>query len=230
MIRLIILFLLPLAVYSQKKNRNDFYAEDESVNLFAFIGEKISIEEFDPNSDNKVKHIEIDTITGDTSWVVTTTYNMDRAFNAKYRILKPIFNKLPGDTVTFTVYDHYGMPDFANYNQVILYISKDDIGKFYHQKYQFDPVYKDKNGIWTGIFVFRSIMDFRDNSKAKYFKIKTRLFDEDISNYDDQYIEISFPKPFYKVKNNIARPVLGTTIQELFRLKKEGVFKSRSLF
>src|SRR5690606_23900840 len=128
MIRFIILLLLPLAVFSQKKNRNDFYAEDESVNLFAFIGEKISIEEFDPNENNKVTKIEIDTITGDTSWVVTTSYCMDRAFNAKYKVVEPVFNKLPGDTVTFTVYDHYGRPDFENYNNVILYISKYDDG------------------------------------------------------------------------------------------------------
>jgi len=231
MIRFIILLLLPLAVFSQKKNRNDFYAEDESVNLFAFIGEKISIEEFDPNENNKVTKIEIDTITGDTSWVVTTSYCMDRAFNAKYKVVEPFFNKLPGDTVTFTVYDHYGRPDFENYNNVILYISKYDDGvTFYHQKYQFDPVYKDKKGTWTGIFVFRGVMDLRDNSKAKYFKIKTRIFDEDISNYDKQYIEIAFPKPYYKIRNNIATPVLGATVEELFRLKKEGVFKSSNLF
>ena len=227
MMKLIILLLLPLALFSQN---NDFYTEDKSVNLFAFIGEKISIEQTDPDYDCEIHSIEIDSVKGDTLWKMTKIAVMDNAYRATYKVIEPVFNKVLNDTIVFIVYDHYGRPDFENYNHVLLYVSKNQNGSFYHQKYQFDPVYTDKAGNWTGIFIFRNVSDFEDNQKAKNFKIKTNVFDEDITNYNAQYVEIAFPKPFYKIKNNIARPVLGASIEELFRLKKENVFQYRELF
>ena len=54
----IIIFLLFLMVLlgckSQLKNTSntgEFVNENDSINLFAFIGEKISVIEFDPNAD-----------------------------------------------------------------------------------------------------------------------------------------------------------------------------------
>ena len=41
----------------------DFYLEDRSVNLYAFIGEKISVEEFAPNKKNT--RITINPVTKD---------------------------------------------------------------------------------------------------------------------------------------------------------------------
>ncbi|KGO91249.1 hypothetical protein Q766_19015 [Flavobacterium subsaxonicum WB 4.1-42 = DSM 21790] len=66
--------------------------------------------------------------------------------------------------------------------------------------------------------------------KIKSFPINTNLFDEDISDYNQEYINIAFPKPFYKIKNNIAKPVLGTTIKSVFEERKQRVFKPKGLF
>ncbi|KGO91248.1 hypothetical protein Q766_19010 [Flavobacterium subsaxonicum WB 4.1-42 = DSM 21790] len=117
---IILLLLFALQGYSQKTN---FYEEDTKVNLFAFIGQKISIEEFDPNLDNKKTIIEIDKNTGDTVTSVKTSYSMDRAFIAKYKVIQPVFNNLKQDTISFAVYDHYGTPEFAEFDNVIIYIS-----------------------------------------------------------------------------------------------------------
>lgn len=79
-------------------------------------------------------------------------YVMDSGFKSKYKVVKNVFNNLKTDTIEFVAHDHYGRPRFENYKNVILYISLNkEKGNFYHQKYQFDPVEKTKNGIWRGL-------------------------------------------------------------------------------
>ena len=127
---------------------SDFKMEDDSVNLYAFIGEKISVIEFDPNKNNT--RIKIDSLTGDT--IRRVSYVMDNGFKNKYIVVKNIFNDLKTDTIEFVAYDHYGRPGFENYKNVILYISLNKEKRYYyHQKYQFDPVVKTKNRTWKGL-------------------------------------------------------------------------------
>ncbi|MFP3675027.1 hypothetical protein SB724_19615, partial [Bacillus sp. SIMBA_031] len=61
----------------------------ENNNLHVFIGEKISVVEFDPNT-QLVKGIskEIDLKTGDTLIITHKSYVMDNAFHCKYFIIK----------------------------------------------------------------------------------------------------------------------------------------------
>ncbi|EDM44180.1 hypothetical protein SCB49_04105 [unidentified eubacterium SCB49] len=132
---------------SQTEQENDFKMSNNTVNLYAFIGKKISVSEFDPN-ENNIK-IEIDSITGDT--IQRVSYVMDKGFRNKYSLVKNVFNDLKLDTIEFVAYDHYGRPGFENYKHVILYISLNkEKNLYYHQKYLFDPVEKTKNGTWKG--------------------------------------------------------------------------------
>lgn len=127
---------------------SEFQMSNNSVNLYAFIGEKISVTEFDPNENNT--KIEIDSISGDT--IRRVSYVMDSGFKNKYKVVKNVFNDLKTDTIEFVAYDHYGRPGFESYENVILYISLNkEKGNYYHQKYQFDPVKKTKNGTWKGL-------------------------------------------------------------------------------
>ncbi|WP_460219321.1 hypothetical protein [Psychroserpens sp. MEBiC05023] len=128
--------------------KSEFQFKDESKNLYAFIGKKISVTEFDPNENNMRKII--DTITGDT--LIRESYVMDRGFKAKYKVVINVFNDLKSDTIEFLAYDHYGRPTFENYENVLLYISlSKEKGNYYHQKYQFDPVEKSTDGTWKGL-------------------------------------------------------------------------------
>jgi len=143
----IILIIVSCKLTSLKRG-SDFKLKDESINLFAFIGEKISVTEFDPNENNT--RIMIDSITGDT--IRSTRYVMDHGFECKYKVLKNVFNELKTDTVEFKAYDHYGRPGFENYENAILYISKStDSSNFFHQKYQFDPIEKIRKRVWKGL-------------------------------------------------------------------------------
>ncbi|OEY71719.1 hypothetical protein [Salegentibacter salarius] len=142
-----ILILVLSCKSTDLKSEAEFPVVDESVNLYAFIGEKISITEFDPN-ENPIR-IEIDSVTGDT--LRFKSFVMDNAFNNRYKVVKNIFNKLETDTVDFVAYDHYGRPGFEDVKDVLLYLSwNEEKGHYYHQKYQFDSVVKNDKGTWTG--------------------------------------------------------------------------------
>ena len=133
--------------FSQSKT--DFYETNEKIDLFAFIGEKISIKEFDPNKNNGFR--EYDSVKKDS--VLRTKYIIDRAFRVKYKIIKKIFNDLKTDTIEFLVYDRYGKPNFQKYKNVILYISTGSKVNYFHQKYQYDVVYKNSKDAWFGYII-----------------------------------------------------------------------------
>lgn len=144
-----VLILISLLGCSTPKPLNDsFYLENKEVNLLAFIGQKISIVKFNPNEE-KVEEKVYDSISGDT--IIKKSYIMDIGFRCRYKIIKNIFNDPKTDTIDFVAYDHYGKPSFSEYDTVLLYISKSENGNYYfHQKYQFDYVEQNSNGMFYG--------------------------------------------------------------------------------
>lgn len=169
LIAIVGIFILFVCCKSTKiNNDSDLISKKDSINLYAFIGEKISVTEFNPNENNF--EIVVDSVSGDTMRLVN--YVMDRGFKAKYKVLKNVFNELKFDTIEFDAYDHYGRPQFENYENILLYISLDkENGNFYHQKYQFDPVKKTKNGRWKGLND-ESVEVLFDNKKSTVFKAR----------------------------------------------------------
>ncbi|MAB48388.1 MAG: hypothetical protein CMC05_07135 [Flavobacteriaceae bacterium] len=144
--------LLVLILFSScnvfiRKHQTQLLEENKEINLYAFIGKRISVTEFNPNKDWKT--LEIDSITGDT--IFRIVYSMDFGFKAKYVVEKNIFNTIEKDTVTFRAYDHYGRPNFENYEYVILYLSKNEEGDYIHQKYQYNPVKPIGKNKWSGL-------------------------------------------------------------------------------
>lgn len=134
-------------VFSQGNIKPEFYTQNDTINLYVFIGEKIFVEQFDPSENNF--WIKIDPATGDT--IKTKKYFLDAAFKVRYKVLAPVFNDLKVDTIDFEAYDHYGRPAFEKEDHVILYLVKDEEdGKYYHLKYQFDMVWQNKRGDWKG--------------------------------------------------------------------------------
>lgn len=150
--RLVSIFGILMILFSCKStkgtNESEFKISNDSVNLYAFIGEKISVIEFDPNENSE--RIEVDSITGDT--LIFKSYSMDYGFKNKYKVIQNVYNELSTDTIEFVSYDHYGRPAYENFDYAIIYLSySEEKGIFYHQKYIFDPIDKDKNGNWKGL-------------------------------------------------------------------------------
>lgn len=144
---------------------DDYFTEDKSVNLFAFVGKKISVIEFDPNAEKEEKTL-IDSLTGERK--TDRSFIMDLGFRCKYLIQKNVFNKLETDTIDFIAYDHYGRPDFEKHEFVLLYISKSQKGNYYvHRKYQFDYLERDPNGVFYGYL-------YKMKKSKKHIKYKNR--------------------------------------------------------
>ena len=143
----ILSFAILLGCSTQKEVLKDFNEDDSDVNLYAFIGKKIFVTQFDPNAEQE-KKIEIDSITGDT--IIRRSHIMDLGFRCRYLVVKNIFNRLKKDTVDFLAYDHYGRPRFEESENVLLYISITKDGQYYHQKYQFQQIETDADGKFYG--------------------------------------------------------------------------------
>lgn len=160
-----LLFFLVSCRSTELPTETDFYKEDESINLYAFIGQKISVEELERDSNATEKFVGLNSDT-----VVQKVIYFDQGFTAKYKVERPVFNNLNQDTITFLVFDHYGRPKFENYEYVMLYLLKSETdNKFYHQKYQYDPVKKNENGIWSGLNG-ESIEELLEKKKGEVLK------------------------------------------------------------
>ena len=161
------LFLISSCKSTKNKTESDFYSENNEINLFAFIGKKMSVKIFERDTTATEKFIGID---GDT--VVQKVIYFDQRFKAKYQIEKPLFNNFKKDTISFLVYDHYGRPKFEKYEYAIMYISKSEKeNEFYLQKYMYDPVKKNDDGTWSGING-ESIKELFENKKNGYLKAR----------------------------------------------------------
>lgn len=202
---------------------------NKNINLYAFVGKKISVNEFDPNKNQEgvpSRKYETDEETRDTLKIVSKRYIMDRAFKCKYKVVKKMFNSLETDTVEFVAYDHYGTPGFAERDTVILYLSKSVKGRHYfHQKYQYDHVYRNRKGHYYSYpkfngsespETFENMIGFDKNfSNEKY----------DVSHLNSEAIKMYYPSKFYKIENNFAIPVKGIYLDILTNYRLSTTFK-----
>jgi hypothetical protein len=186
------------------------YGLHDTTKLFAFVGEKISVDHL-PSKQN----------------------SFDNGFKAKYLILKKVYGNFSQDTIEFVAYDHYGMPAFSKFKNVLLYVSADS-GTYYHQKYMYNDVYKTKDGRWAGMYA----SDDYEHGYNRHTKIKPVKIDFavkvsfPIKTVDEQgqQLEFSFPKPYFKTVGDSAFAVYGNYVEDLFTLKKTGFLTSRGMF
>lgn len=177
--------------------------------LFVFVGEKIEV-----------------------SPLPYTPGDFDGGVKAKYLVLQRVYGYYDQDTIEFEAYDHYGRFPFADYRNVLLYISEDE-GKYYQEKYMYNPVFKTKKGRWAGPYSEDYGHSFNEHTTVKPEKID---FAEEVSfpvkiKDDDgtEYI-LSYDEPYFKIVGDKAIAVYGNYVPELFKLKKEGVLTARDLF
>ncbi|WP_066402101.1 hypothetical protein [Flavisolibacter tropicus] len=186
------------------------YGAGNSNRLFAFVGERVSVEPL-PHEQG----------------------SMDNGFKGKYAILQKVYGDFPEDTIEFVAYDHYGKPPFSKYKNVLLYVSADS-GTYYHQKYQYNDVYKTKDGRWAGTYTADDYEHpYNKHTEIKPVKIKfvakvtfpTKTVDD-----EGRQLEYLFPKPYFKTEGDSAIAIYGNYVEDLFALKKSGVLTARGLF
>jgi hypothetical protein len=205
--------LLSVCQNSQRHN-SPLFAKDTTIinernnTLFVFIGEQLA---FDTLPHKR----------GD----------FDAGFKARYRILERIYGVYPKDTIEFNAYDHYGTPPFSKHKTVMLYVSEED-GKYYHEKYQYHPLHKTRDGKWASPY------DPADHAREDTEDYPLRPVKIDfaeevsfsISGLKKQEIKMTFPYPYYKIAGDKAIALYGNYVPELFHLKKTGVLAARGLF
>jgi hypothetical protein len=177
--------------------------------LFVFVGEKI---DFTP--------------------IPYEPGDFDEGIVAKYKILQHVYGYYDKDTIVFEAYDHYGTPTFTEYKTVLLFVSEYE-GKFYHEKYQYDPLFITKDGRWAGPYSDDYYHSYNENTTVKPQRINfaeevsfpTKLKDDEGKEYS-----VTYPEPYFKIKGDKAIAVYGNYVKELFQLKKDGVLTARELF
>jgi hypothetical protein len=182
----------------------------ENSEYFVFVGEKISVTACPPKEGEIL---------------------FDEQFLAKYRVVEAFRGSHDGSEIEFVVYDHYGVPPFASFEHVLLYVQLHD-GNYYHAKYQFSPLYKTKDGRWAGPYAAEDYgHEYNKQTAIKPEVIEfSRPVTVDVSSLEKGEIERLFPEPYFRIDGDEAIAVYGNYLPELFLLKQRGVLKARGDF
>ncbi len=201
-----------IQVKKPKVNPKDFIKNynGENNKLFVFVGQKISVDNL-PHKEG----------------------SMDGGFKATYLILQKVFGTFLQDTIEFVAYDHYGIPAFSNYDNVLLFVSADS-GLYYHQKYMYNDVYLTKDGKWAGTYAKEDFgHEYNKKTKIKPVIIdfaKEVSYPTKIIRADSQVITFKYPKPYFKTIGEKSIAVYGNYVDELFILKRDGYLTAREIF
>ena len=196
-------------------------SEPAANRLIAFVGQKLKVEPFEPpacEQQSKPGH--------ETICIV-----MDSAFHAKYRVLKLVHGRYDEAVIDFDAFDHFGWPPFANYEHVLLFVSRHADGTWYHVKYQYFPVYETRDGDWAtcGSADRFEPPSRRGASTARPIAFKNPVI-EPLPNLPADQVEEWFPTTDWARIKDHAVCLQGTPIADLFEAKKRGVLRARGLF
>ncbi len=187
--------------------KNTTNKNERDNKLFVFVGEKIEI-----------------------SPIPYTPGNFDVGVKAKYLVLQRVYGHYHKDTIEFEAYSHNKGFPFADYKNVLLYVSEYN-GKLYQQKYVYDPLFKTKDGRWAGPYSSDYGHSYNEHTTVKPEKID---FAEEVSfpvkDKDGRDYTRIYPEPYFKIIGDKAIAVYGNFVPELFKLKKDGVLTARELF
>lgn len=180
-------------------------------NHYAFVGKKIS-----------VKGVA-------QPYYCGSVIPFDSKYEAEYVVLKTVYGCYESDTIRFTAFDHYGFPAFGKYQTVLLFVSE-YCGKLYHEKYQYFDVYQTVDGRWASPGDPYKLDEYhRKDLKAQPMQFPDSVW-FNISKLHPDAIKRQYPFPYFKIEGNKAIPVMGTYVEDLFTVKKEGVLKARKVF
>lgn len=185
---------------------------EEKPELYVFIGEKI-----------KVDYAE--------EKFYCNRFSMDSKFDAEYRIVKNLYGEFENDTIKFVAYDHYGMPGFSEYENVILYVAK-YCDELIQVKYQYNDVYKTKDGQWASPYQGYKIpnIDTLNIKKPIAMEFKDDVTFEFGIGADTLKFQKRFPKAYYQINGFKAKATHGNYAIDVFEIMKNTILKKIGFF
>jgi hypothetical protein len=184
--------------------------EEPSETLLVFVGRKLDL-----------KPVSNETPPGFVS--------LDLKYFARYQILHVLCGVYPSDTIAFEVYDHYGTPAFAEFETVLLYVSRYG-DRLVHQKYMYDPVYETIAGDWAGCGdPYALDKEHRGGVRATPVRFKTEV-SFPIANLTDAQARQAYPSEYFERRGTRVVCTAGASIQDLFAIKRDGFLRARGIF
>lgn len=180
----------------------EYISCEKKPKLYVFIGKKIKVNEYVEQK----KYCDI--------------ISMDSKFEAKYEIIESIYGDYPNKIIEFEGYEHGVMSkSFYDYKYVLLYVG-DYCGTLTHIKYQYDPLYKTKDGKWASPYNYYEYRRLKDKNNITPEKIAFKKNLKFKIPQNAYYKDSIFKEPYYEIKNNNAIAKYGNYPKELFELKK----------
>jgi hypothetical protein len=187
-------------------------------NLVAFIGEKMSLEE------QAQKPAEPPRCRDCVAVVIGNAH-----FVANYRVLETVHGNYRGGTISFDVYDHYGVPAFSRYQTVLLFVSRQPDGSWRHEKYQYFDLYKGTDGEWYGCGdPYRGAPHPGGTVRARPVQFAAPV-SYPLEGMRSDRIALSYPAGYFEIRDGRAYCLMGTPVAELVQAKRETVLKARGL-
>ncbi len=212
---MILMLIVNAIIFGQNTLPNDaiqrYKLENSKADLKVFVGEKINVQRSIDTNQNG--------------------FYLDQKYILKYKVITNVYGKIKKDTIVFTAFDHYGIPPFTKFKNVLLYVKKVN-DQYFHCKYQYNPVFKTKKDKWAGPY---STYDYGRKIKNDS-KIKPEIIDFegdpsiDLSGYPKDKAKRWFFEPYYKIEKDKAMIIYGNYVKDLFELKKNGILKRRGYF
>ena len=186
-------------------------ADDTSRNLLVFVGERIEVRQVANTPPPGV-------------------LALDLKFEARYKVRAVIFGAYTEDDIRFSAFDHYGRPAFANYETVMLYVSRYD-GQLFHQKYQFNPVYRTADDRWAGCGD-----PYQHEPEVHRGALRARPIDFQpevafsVSGLALDVVKTRYPSEYFVRSGDVMKCIAGAYAEQLFQIKRNGVLKARGVF
>ena len=173
---------------------------EDNPELYIFIGEKIDVSPASqPNYCNRI--------------------SMDLKSKSKYKILKKFTNNLSSDSIIFVSYDHFSKVKYDEFKNVLLFVGK-YCDTLIHQKYQYQPVYKMKNGKWASpIFEEYDLTKRKIDKEPHKVKIAEPITISSYNSYEK--LEDIYKEPYFKIKNGKVYMLYGYYPEDLITNEKK---------
>lgn len=194
----------------------NLFGQSKDDSLYVFVGKKVSIKKA---TQPKLKADQIRFYT---------------KYKLKFKVVQNIYNKLEEKTVIFYSAAHLGMRELPTSDYSLLFLSNKN-GQYNLIRFQFFDVYQTKDGRWASCGdPFYSDEQFKDSlkttipvGKLNYKKPVTFKVNPSL---DSAKVKEVFPEPYFKVEGQTATGLMGSYVDDLFIIKKEGVLKKLGYF